>query len=304
MKTFDIYKYGLENVTIKNKINSVDIEIINEDGLNNKIYFVNDNEKISISEFNHDIIDMEILYIKENDFGKVEMFLSQDLEDDNVKNNIFKSISEFEEVIKKKVKLSDSYGFCSNIINEYTYINKKNEVVTIPKRLKFNIKKYLEKNSKSVENYPKNTYINCNITCNRLWINSKIKKYGIWWSVNDIQISEKIKNNNKEKNSSKNFTSNFEQLNKLELEYNLKVIIEKFIKTNINVLIDKDFKKKFLLYHPDSCKRNIRYNGKMFSGLGRYMEEKTPLIKDEDIIKCANQLYSVLGKEGILIENI
>lgn len=297
MEIFDIYKYGLENVNIKNKNNSIEVEIISENGFNNTIYFVENNEKIPVSEFKHDIINMEVLYIKENVFGKVEIFLSQDLDENDGKDDIFKAIKGFEEVIKKKVDLDDSYSFNSNIINEYKYINRKNEVVTIPERLKLNVKKYFEQNNKSIEDYPKNTYINCNITCNKLWIYPKIKKYGIWWSVNNIQINKKAKKN-------KNFISNFEQLNKLELEYNLKLIIEKFVKTNIDILIDKEFKKKFLLYHPDSCKRNINYNGRKINGLGRYMEEKTPLIKDEDITKCANQLYSVLGKKGILNDNI
>src|SRR6266702_2000874 len=87
---------------------------------------------------------------------------------------------------------------------------------------------------------------------------------------------------------------------KLDLDNKLKIIVNKYIKINIDILSDTNFKKKFLLYHPDSCKRTINYNGKNIIGIGRFIEDKSPFITDDNIIKCANQLYSVIGKEGIV----
>lgn len=193
MYDFNIYNYGLENIDSEIKNKSIDIEIVEEDGLNNIVYFVNkNNEKTPISEFNHDLIDMKVLFIKENNFGKIEMFLSfSDEELDNEKvNTVYNAIRGFEETLKNIVKLKNTCNFNSNIIDEYTYTNRNGEEVVIPKRFKLNIQKFLEENNKTISDYPKNTKIKCNITCNKLWINPNINKYGIWWSVNNIQIDE------------------------------------------------------------------------------------------------------------------
>lgn len=120
------------------------------------------------------------------------------------------------------------------------------------------------------------------------------------------QFQKQLENYTKDKNKKKKDENNkklceFNQINKLDLDDKLKIIVNKYIKTNIDILSDASFKKKFLLYHPDSCKRTINYNGKNIIGIGRFIEDKSPFITDDNIIKCANQLYSVIGKEGIVV---
>ena len=211
MDIFNIYNHAHSNIDIRN--NSIDIEIREENGLNNIIYFVDkNNEKIPTSKFSHNIMDMKILSMKENRFGKVEMFLSFGDVNNIGFNNIYKAIKGFEETISNKIKLNDC-DFSSNIINEYAF-----RKITL-KKFKLNVDKFLEKNNKKIEDYPINSNITCNITCNKLWINPEIKKYGIWWSVNDIQITEDFENykepkNTEKENDDKKFISDMHQLKK------------------------------------------------------------------------------------------
>jgi hypothetical protein len=112
------------------------------------------------------------------------------------------------------------------------------------------------------------------------------------------QFKKQYENYNNDKNKIK--ITEFIQINKLDLDNKFKMIVYKYIKINIDILSDTKFKKKFLLYHPDSCKRTINYNGKDIIGIGRFIEDKSPFITDNNIIKCATQLFSVVGKKGIV----
>ena len=112
------------------------------------------------------------------------MFLNINSENEKI-NELYNGIIGLERTIQNKIVLSDHREFSSNIIDEYTFTNNNGEDITIPKRLKLNVKRYLDENNKTINDYPKGTIVNCNITCNKLWINNK---YGIWWSVNDIQV--------------------------------------------------------------------------------------------------------------------
>lgn len=119
------------------------------------------------------------------------------------------------------------------------------------------------------------------------------------------QFQKQLENYTKDKkiNENNKKMSEFTQINKLNLDSKLKRIVNKYINANIDILSDKEYKRKFLLYHPDSCKRSINYNGKNVIGIGRYIEDNAPLITDDEIIKCANQLYSLFGKKGFIKNN-
>lgn len=173
---FDIYNFEADNL---------ESDIQEYDGLNNSIYYKNNDSKNSISEFNHDMPYMKIVNIKENKNGQQEMFLSFDNEKNNEEiQKLYLNIKKLEDTIKNNI--NTSCRFYSNIIPEYKFVNNEGNEVTIPERFKLKVQKYFDENNLEKQDFQKGSIVKCNITCNKLWfIDNNI--FGIWWSVNNIK---------------------------------------------------------------------------------------------------------------------
>lgn len=174
---FDIYDFEIDNL---------DFDIQEQEGLNNTIYYKDNNSKNSISEFNHDTPYMKIINIKENKNGQQEMFLSFDDDEKNNKEiqNLYLGINKIENAIKNNI--NTSCKFYSNIISEYRFKNNEGNEIIIPERFKLKVQKYFDQNNLEIQDFQKGSMVKCNITCNKLWfIDNNI--FGIWWSVNSIE---------------------------------------------------------------------------------------------------------------------
>lgn len=174
---FDIYNF---------EVNNLDFDIQEQEGLNNTIFYKNNDSKNSISEFNHNTPYMKIVNIKENKSGQQEMFLSFDNDEKNNKEilNLYLSIKKFEDTIKNNI--TTSCKFYSNIMSEYKFENNEGNEIIIPERFKLKVQKYFDENNLEKQDFQKGSMVKCNITCNKLWfIDNNI--FGIWWSVNSIE---------------------------------------------------------------------------------------------------------------------
>lgn len=174
---FDIYNFEVDNL---------DFDIQEQEGLNNNIYYRNNDSKNSISEINHNTPYMKIVNIKENKNGQEEMFLSFDDEEKKNKEikNLYLSIKKIEDAIKKKI--STSCRFYSNIIPEYKFENNEGNEIIIPERFKLKVQKYFDEKNLEKQDFQKGTMVKCNITCNKLWFIEN-NMFGIWWSINNIE---------------------------------------------------------------------------------------------------------------------
>ncbi|RCH80139.1 hypothetical protein CU098_006839, partial [Rhizopus stolonifer] len=133
---------------------NLDFDIQEQEGLNNTIYYKNNNSKNSISEFSHNTPYMKIINIKENKNGQQEMFLSFDDEKNNNEiKNLYLSIKKIEDSIKEKI--STSCKLYSNIISEYKFENNEGNEVIIPERFKLKVQKYFDENNLEKQDFPK-----------------------------------------------------------------------------------------------------------------------------------------------------